>query len=131
MNFQRVKLFEIKKSAKPVKSRFGGLFTYTRNLFASDAKVESENEIFIKQKHRGNITAKNKNSHLLRNFISTIATKFVSFKYLLDGLQFALFGVSNENLAKEILGELKLDGKEFSSLLSRELFGNGEWLKGW
>lgn len=130
LNFQKIKLFEVKKTEKPTKSTFGGFFKSVRSMLTQDVKVESENEIFIRQKHRGNITAKNKNSHLLRNFISTVATSFKSFKSLLDGLQFVLFGVANQSISKELTRVLSSDGQDFTSLLSTDLFGQAQWLKG-
>jgi hypothetical protein len=130
LNFQKVKQFEIKKEPKPTKSGFGGFFKSVRSMLTQDAQVESENEIFIRQKLRGNITAKNKNSHLLRNFISTLATSLTSFKSLLDGLQFVLFGVANRDLAQEICYGLDLHSKKFVTFLSMDFFGNGNLLKG-
>ena len=130
LNFQKVKLFEIKKTEEPVKSRFGGFLKSVRSMLTQEVRVESENEIFIRQKLRGNITAKNKNSHLLRNFISSAASDFSSFKSLLDGLQFVFFGVAHHQMAEEVFLGLRPASSQFVTFLSLELFGNALWLKG-
>jgi hypothetical protein len=129
LNFQKIKQFETKQIEQPTKSRLGGFFKSFRNMLTTDVPVESENEIFIKQKHRGNITAKNKNSHLLRNFISAVAPDFSAFKSILDGLQFVCFGIGNIKLADEILTSLNLHDKDLCTFLNSDLFGHVSWLK--
>jgi len=129
LNFQKMKQFETKQKEQPVKSRLGGFFKSFRNMLATDVQVESENEIFIRQKHRGNITAKNKNSHLLRNFISAVAPDYSAFKGILDGLQFVFFGIGNGKLSQEILNSLNTHKSDLCTFLNTDLFGNVTWLK--
>lgn len=130
LNFPKTKQFETKKVEKPTRSRFGSFFKTVTNMLTQNSPIESENEIFIRQKHRGNITAKNKNSHLLRNFISSVAADFGAFKNLLDGLQFALFGISNRSLARETLFGLDLGSGRLCGILGTDFGAKAQWLKG-
>lgn len=130
LHFPKTKKFEVKKVEKPVRSRLGGFFKTVTSMLTQAGPIESENEIFIRQKHRGNIKARNKNSHLLRNFISSVAPDFTAFKNLLDGLQFALFGVGNRCLAREILFGLELDSGQLCGVFGMGFDTKAQWLKG-
>lgn len=103
LNFPLIKVFQPKPAHKTQKSGFTSFIRTFQNIMKKEPEISSENELFLKHKHRGNILSINKNAHLLRNLITGGAESASALGNLLDGLQFFLFGVSSPALLGEVV----------------------------
>lgn len=121
-NFEKIILFNQEKKIEKQKSTFDNFRKIFIGVFQSEIEEQSEYQIFCVQKNKGNISSKNKNSHMLRNLVSVFSKNFSSFINLLNSFQTFSFGVISQNMFHELSSAFLNKNTSMIDILSSNLF---------